>query len=98
MQADPAVARMLLTHLEILTAWRELNAGRRRGQQPQVAAPLIPFLMHVPPQQRAHLGMTIEHGEQRIGVAQADGGDPCAADVDRLMVQAHQAMALPCRA
>ena len=35
MQAQPAIARCLLADLEVIAAWLELDAGGRRGQQPQ---------------------------------------------------------------
>ncbi|MNM89737.1 hypothetical protein D3C81_1019730 [compost metagenome] len=48
----------------------------------------------MPPEQRPHLWITFDDGEQRLGIAQPDRRDPGAADIHRLMMQAHQAMAL----
>jgi hypothetical protein len=59
--------------LEILAARFELDAGRRRSHQTHAVAPLIDFLMHMPPQHGAHLWKTVQHSKQRLGIAQPIG-------------------------
>ena len=91
-QLQPAVAGRLAADLEILAVGRELETGRRGGQQPDRLALLIERLMHMPPQHRFGLGEAVYHRLERVGIEQADGLNPLATYRDRMMMQANQVM------
>ncbi|MCY1441962.1 hypothetical protein D9M71_583030 [compost metagenome] len=46
------------------------------------------------PEQRAHLRIALQYGEQRLGISHTDRVHPGAADGHRMMVEADQHMAL----
>ena len=93
-QTQPAIARRQSVDLEVLAARCELNAGRRRCEQAHTITHPVDFLVDMPPQHGTHLWKTIQHGKQRLRVAQADRLHPRAPDRHRMMVEAHQMMTL----
>jgi len=82
----PGVHRVALAHRQ------ELRAGRGGREQPDRAAIAVVLLVHVTPHHRPNVPMRVDHAPELIAVREADGVDPAAAHLDRMMVQAHHGM------
>src|ERR1019366_6815416 len=92
MQVDTAVRRRTRVDRIAVTLRQELGARRRRPQQAHALAVAIVGLMNVTPRDPPNVGMCIDDPPEILRIGESDAIQPTTADVDGVMMQAHQRM------
>jgi hypothetical protein len=93
-QRQPAVTGCRRSDSEIAASRQELDAGGRRGQQPDIPVHAVEFLMYVSPEYSTYLWIPVDDLEKFTGIVNGHGIEPATPHENRLVMQANQCVTI----